>query len=77
VASPTAVAAVATEQTTVTTASAVAATATMASSRAAVAPVSVAKGREIGATAERHHQHNTVHAYLLQRLDFANPNPSA
>jgi hypothetical protein len=54
------------EQPAVTTAPAVAAvTAAMTSSRAPIAPVTV-EGREIGATAERHHQHHTVHVDLLR-----------
>jgi hypothetical protein len=53
------------EQAAVTTAPAVAAAAAMASSRAPIAPMTV-EGREIGATAERHHQHHTVHVDLLR-----------
>ena len=53
------------EQAAVTTAPAVAAAAAMTSSRAPIAPMTV-EGREIGATAERHHQHHTVHVDLLR-----------
>jgi hypothetical protein len=45
---------------------AVAGAAITAGSLAPVATKTAAPGRDIGATGQRHHQHNTVHAYLLQ-----------
>jgi hypothetical protein len=41
-------------------------TAAMTSSRTSIAPAVPVEGREIGATAERHHQHHTVHVDLLR-----------
>jgi hypothetical protein len=73
-----AVATVAAEQAAVAAATAVAAAAAMTISRTAITPM--VEGREIGATAERHHQHHTVHVDLLQlRIlpTLTSRNPSA